>query len=279
MMFQTMVDCTNPLLEVLNKEIKLGGPIDIKDMMARFTTDIIGSAGFGISVNSLNDPDCEFRQFGRRSTTRNWKNLVISLAPKPLLRLVNFNPSSKENYDFLMNTVNSLIEYREKNNIYRKDFLHMMLQLKNRGKIADDEKIMDTKKTVDDGKKRQYFTVHEVATQCQTLLIGGFETSSGTMTFALLELSRNQDKQDKLRDDIKRALKKHGSMTYEAIMDMSYLDQVVFGKIILRVSQKLWSRRNLMTEDFISDRNNPIQDAPTIGRWKITSTPIVIKKI
>lgn len=222
-MFQTMIDSTIPLVRVLKQESKLG-PLDIKDVMARYTTDVIGSAGFGIDCNSLKDPNCEFRQYGKRVTGSNWRRRFSSLVPHSILRLFNFSLSDQYRRTFIMNLVTNIIDYRENNNIYRKDFMHLLLQLKNRGVISDDEKIMD------DNNKKEYFTVYEVAAQCQIFLVAGFETSSGLMTFALLELAQNQDLQDKLREEIQRVLKKHDGMTYEAIMEMSYLDQVVSGK-------------------------------------------------
>jgi len=47
------------------------------------------------------------------------------------------------------------------------------------------------------------------------------------MTFCTYELAINQDIQDELRNEIEAVLKKHkGEVTYDAIMEMKYLDMV-----------------------------------------------------
>lgn len=53
------------------------------------------------------------------------------------------------------------------------------------------------------------------------------------MTYSLFELSQNQEVQDKARDNIKKVLEKHGgSFTYDAVMDMAYIENCILGNII-----------------------------------------------
>jgi cytochrome P450 family 6 len=73
--------------------------------------------------------------------------------------------------------------------------------------------------------------MNSLAAQAFVFFIGGFETSSTTMTFCLYELSVNPDIQERLRAEIDSVLQKHdGKVSYEAIQEMNYLDKVVSGK-------------------------------------------------
>jgi len=67
----------------------------------------------------------------------------------------------------------------------------------------------------------------------------GFETSATTMSFCLYELALNLYIQDRLRNEIDTVLKKHGgSVTYEGIQEMKYLDKVISGKAFRIVQSK-----------------------------------------
>jgi cytochrome P450 family 6 len=70
-----------------------------------------------------------------------------------------------------------------------------------------------------------------IAAQAFVFFIGGFETSSTTMTFCLYELALNPDIQERLWNEIDTVLERHGgNITYESVFEMEYLDKVVSGK-------------------------------------------------
>lgn len=50
------------------------------------------------------------------------------------------------------------------------------------------------------------------------------------MMYALFELAKNQDIQEKVRQEMDRVIAKHdGKITYDSLQEMEYLDQVVSG--------------------------------------------------
>ncbi|XP_072395907.1 cytochrome P450 6a2-like [Diabrotica undecimpunctata] len=224
MMFHILATQSQGFEKLLAQEVAKKEPIFIKELLARFTTDIIGSVAFGIDCKCMIEPDNEFRIQGQRAfgIRQKYKQILRKYCSNKMLTLLRYKQTDDEVERFFSNLVRSTIEYREKNGIYRKDFLQMLIELKNTGTVTDDEVM----KKSTHGKP--FLTIEEVTAHSLTFFLAGFETSSTTMTFALVELAQNQDIQDRLRAEILEVLEKYdGELTYEALKEMTYLEQTV----------------------------------------------------
>lgn len=70
-----------------------------------------------------------------------------------------------------------------------------------------------------------------LAGQCFVFFFAGFETSSTTLGYCMLELAQNQQIQNKVREEITTILEKNdGKVTYEALKQMTYTDMVIAGR-------------------------------------------------
>ena len=68
-------------------------------------------------------------------------------------------------------------------------------------------------------------------------LVAGYETSGGTLSFALYELAFHPEIQQSLRAEVLQVLRKHdGKLTNDGIQEMSYLDRVVSGEDEKRIN-------------------------------------------
>lgn len=216
MMFQTVVECAIPLTDILDEYCNENKEIELKEYLARFTTDVIGSCAFGLDCNSLKNPDSIFRKYGLRTVKINFrqtmKNMTQVVLPDRVLRFIKFSPTDPQVAKFFNGIVKDTVDYREKNHVTRKDFMDLLIQIKNKGTDDDDETL----------------TLNEIAAQSLIFFIAGFETSSTTMHCAAYELSVNQDIQDRVREEINKVLEKHDNvLTYDAVADMKYLDRTV----------------------------------------------------
>lgn len=74
-------------------------------------------------------------------------------------------------------------------------------------------------------------TLEEMTAQAFVFFAAGFETAASTTSFCLYELAKNQEVQEKLRQEIEDKLAEHGGqLSYQALQDMKYMDQVVDGQ-------------------------------------------------
>ena len=148
MMFHTVVECGQELEKYFEEPANREDVLDVKEVLARFTTDVIASCAFGIQCNCLRNPDAEFRKWGRKtfepSLNQNLRDIINFMMPRIAiaLRIANI-PSDISK--FFMKVVDETVAYRERNNVTRDDFMQLLIQLKNQGyldtDIQDNEKV------------------------------------------------------------------------------------------------------------------------------------------
>ncbi|XP_075169576.1 cytochrome P450 6a8-like [Haematobia irritans] len=216
-MFPTVVEVgerfVNILQELIRKEEVDKEGLEIRELLARFTTDVIGSCAFGLECNSLKDPEAKFRKMGQKVfTERRHGRFLFAFAqayPDMARKFgLAFIPEDVSN--FFMKVVRDTVEYREREKIERNDFMNLLIELKNRN---------DT----------EGLTLEEIAAQAFVFFLAGFETSSSTMGFSLYELAINQDMQSKVRQEINEVLQNYDNkLTYEGVKELKYLQQILY---------------------------------------------------
>ncbi|XP_058060790.1 probable cytochrome P450 6a14 [Anopheles bellator] len=197
--------------------------IEMKDVLGRFTTDVIGTCAFGIECNTLEYPDSNFRKYGNKAfeldIVTQTKFFFAASYPR-LARALRVKIIKGDVTEFFMSIVKETVDYREKHDVKRNDFMNLLLQIKNKGKLNDQSTAV--------GKGEVGLTTSELAAQVFIFFLGGFETSSTTMNFCLYELAKNPDIQERLRDEINQAIDENGgAVTYDMVMNITYLDQVI----------------------------------------------------
>ncbi|XP_014244824.1 cytochrome P450 6a2-like [Cimex lectularius] len=133
-MHEQLLDCTDELIRYMDQFLNRS-PFETREMMGKFTTDVIASCAFGLSANAIKDPDSEFRRIGKQVFKISFLTklrLVLRSRFPWLLRLLNWRARPTKVLQFFTNTVNETLEYREKNNIKRDDFLYLMNELRKK---------------------------------------------------------------------------------------------------------------------------------------------------
>ncbi|XP_053980183.1 uncharacterized protein LOC128877154 [Hylaeus volcanicus] len=218
-MFELMrmvADDLDEHLEALN--LTTTKEVEMKNLCANFTTDMVASTAFGLQANSLKDPKAAFREAGREifknDFVRGMEFLIIFFMPH-LTKYTGAKFFGTKTSKFFRTVFWDTINHRIASGAKRGDLIDLLIELKQ--------------KHEDEGDLGGFsFSGDDLVAQAAVFFSGGFETSSTTMSFTLYELALNMDIQTKLRKEILDALEKtDGKITYDMLLTLPYLDMVV----------------------------------------------------
>ncbi|KAH8252936.1 hypothetical protein KR032_002757, partial [Drosophila birchii] len=245
-MFPTVIKVAHEFTDVFGQMVDKAPPaIEVTELLARFTTDVIGTCAFGIECSSLKDPEAEFRVMGRRSLIDQRHGIIgilmVNNFPN-LARRFHMKITAKPIEKFFMRIVRETVSFREQNNIRRNDFMDQLIDLKNKPLITSEK------------GENINLTIEEIAAQAFVFFSAGFETSSTTMGFALYELAQNQEIQDRVREEVLKISEKYGGeLNYESVKELVYVDQVISETLRLYTVLPVLNRECL--EDFVVPDN------------------------
>ncbi|XP_075150360.1 putative cytochrome P450 6a14 [Haematobia irritans] len=247
--------------ETYERSLESSHLIDIYNLNSRYTIDVIGSCILGFDCNSLKNPQAEFRQistkiFGRKNFNIKWH--LFKQTYVNFMKFFGHKRYPKLLEDFFRRLVREGLFEREKHNILRRDFVDLILELRRSGDMN--------------------LTYDQIAAQFFIFFAAGFETSSTTMTCLLYELARHPEIQEKLRQEIHEVLENYDNqITYEALMDMKYLDQVI--NETLRLYPPLPFLQRMTTDTAkIGDLTLPQGSEIFIPVWAIHHDPEIYPK-
>jgi cytochrome P450 family 6 len=207
-MYDTINVIADGLMDTIDRESGGIESLNIKEIMARFTTDVIGDTAFGLNCHSVNNKSALFFEmsvksmesfhFGKRLVLMQYKNIARMLRMKLTPTYVS---------DFYSNVVKSTIDHRTKNSAEnRNDLMNLLMNM----------------------MKNDGLTLDQVTAQSFFYFVSGYETSSTTLVFCLYELATHSALQEKARQSVEEVLHKFGDeLTYDSIGELEYLDRVI----------------------------------------------------
>jgi len=75
---------------------------------------------------------------------------------------------------------------------------------------------------------KEGLSMNEIAANVWLFFLAGFDSSSTTMSYTLFELAQNPELQEKARKNVEAVLVKYDNkITYEALQEMTYLEQCI----------------------------------------------------
>ncbi|KAF5295377.1 hypothetical protein FQR65_LT01569 [Abscondita terminalis] len=231
MMFELMKDCSNQFIGFL-KEQDTTYTFDVKDFFTKFANDVIGTCAFGVTSDSLKNPNNEFFEMGKEATDIRGLKIIKFLAyliSPTLIKMLGIKIFNENIGSFFKKIIKNSIDYRREKNIVRPDMIHLLLEAQN-----TQDKDTHSKKLLEG-------SYESITAQALVFFTAGFESASSAMTFLAYDLAYNVNVQNKLYKEISEVLSGGKELTYETLLEMKYLDCVVSEKLLqLEEGMLIW---------------------------------------
>ncbi|XP_046658541.1 cytochrome P450 6a2-like [Homalodisca vitripennis] len=267
-MLEQILKCGDFALEHIEEDSATQREVEMEQMAFKYTTQAMGSCMAGIELQSDSKLWSTFKNVLNIATKLSLYSrlkALLAIANPKLLILLNIQIIDRRVTKFFLDLTQSAIKCRGFTKRKRHDVLQLMLTLKeeedrekkaivgNNFSAIDANGDFDTayscKSSVEiELPKEAIFTENCIASTLFNFVSGGNKPIVNTIIFALFELARNHSTQEIAQNEIDFCIAKHKGLTYEAIRDMIYIDQIVQETLRLYTPVPLISRK--VTGDF-----------------------------
>nr|XP_056722164.1 cytochrome P450 3A21-like [Euleptes europaea] len=220
-MFPLIIHNGEKLLKNVQKKVDNDEHLTMKDLFGAYSMDVITSTSFSIDVDSMNNPDDPFITQIKKFLKFSFFSpmmllLVIFPFLVPVLDKLNFTMAPASFMNFFSNAIKKIKNDRQRNNHkHRVDFLQLMVDSQVSGEISEE------------AHSYKALTDKEIIAQAIIFIFAGYETTSSTLSFLSYCLATHPDVQQRLQEEIDEGLPGQATPTYDAILQMEYLDMVV----------------------------------------------------
>ncbi|KZC12581.1 PREDICTED: cytochrome P450 6g1-like [Dufourea novaeangliae] len=214
-LFQAVAGVGKKLEDFLSRQLKTKEKyeVELTEFFGRFTAESVANAGLGIEGYSFDDnpPPNSFQELGKETFEQSSVNGLLRnvLFFKPCINRFFRVPFMPKHVDkFFRQVVEENLQMRANADTARNDFFQTIFDLaKANGEEPNTE---------------------DLASHALSFFADGFETSRITLSFAAYQLAKHPDIQQKVRDEVKSTIAKHGGvLTYEATKELTYMEQVI----------------------------------------------------
>ncbi|NWX16379.1 CP3AO protein, partial [Aegotheles bennettii] len=218
-MFPIMKHYGEALVKNVQKRIEKDNSVSLKDIFGSYSMDVVTSTSFGVNIDSMNNPKDPFVREMQKLVKFDFFDPVFIVAFAfpfliPLMEKMNISFFPAGAVDFFMRSISKIKQDREKDvHKGRVDFLQLMIESQNSTNEAN--------------HPYKALTDSEVLAQAFIFIFAGYEPTSNTLGYLAYELAMHPDVQQKLLEEIDTVLPNKAPLTYDAMMQLEYLDMAV----------------------------------------------------
>ncbi|XP_063362387.1 cytochrome P450 6B2-like [Cydia amplana] len=193
---------------------------DIHGLVQKYTMSTITGCAFGLDIDTFRGEIQTLKRVDKDIFTPNFALEFDMLFPGALKKL-NMSLFPAYIMNFFKDLVETVTTQRNGKPSNRKDFMDLILEMKNQKQVEV------TKKHGDEEAITIDITNSVIEAQAFIFYVAGYETSASTMGFMLYHLALDTKIQDRLRNEIDEYLERHGDrIELDTLNELQYLDQV-----------------------------------------------------
>ncbi|GBM05294.1 Cytochrome P450 3A11 [Araneus ventricosus] len=241
-MVSIIKDCSQTLMQNFKSITKSGKSFDAKEFYGAFTLDVIASSAFSTKLDSHNDPKNKFVQIAKMGFSTNFtvRVALYQIFPK-IMRVLGIPFISSTPTNFFKDLTLQMMEQRRETGQTRNDFLQLLMDTakevaqEQKWEVANDRDDITSNYGQDESTHQvaknvvnKNLSLDELVGQCVIFFLAGYDTTASTLSYASYLLALHPEIQSKAYEEIHEVLQKYkGELTYEALQEMKYLDNVI----------------------------------------------------
>ncbi|CAL8144793.1 unnamed protein product [Orchesella dallaii] len=227
----------------LKKRAKAKGgsiEIDVAEVVNGFTVEVIGSSVFGMKTGTIQNPNSVFAEMAAKIVAMGkWKvvKFTLSLVFPGLFKIFRIPLMDMGAMNFFQGILEQGLKERLSGRMKgdKNDFLQLLVEAKKGElKTAGNDELSEFEKDAqlktgagEEFDKKQYLTDEVMIAQSLVFFFAGFGTTSNLIVLTMYSLAVHQDVQDKLRREVGTIVKKNGSLDYDDLGKLVYMDMVL----------------------------------------------------
>uniref|UniRef100_A0A667Y5Y1 unspecific monooxygenase n=1 Tax=Myripristis murdjan TaxID=586833 RepID=A0A667Y5Y1_9TELE len=198
----------------------LSESVDVKTFLAPYSLDVVTSASFSVDTDSINHPDDPAVVYIKRVLKlKFWPLFFLMIFPfaSRLFKLLGISLMDMTSVNFFYGV---LKKFKDQHQAEDSVSFHLFQVHGDFLQVMVENEIPET-------EIKNGLTYNEILAQAFLFIFGGYETTSVTLTYILYCLAINPDALQTLQEEIDANLPRESPITYEGLMGLQYLDQVI----------------------------------------------------